>query len=193
MVSILGDYNYTFPKKIHLKHRLKDLLEKDVDEKYFLTQKFIDYITGVNYDNEKYDRKKAFESKFESVNGKGISGTITTREGGRSNDTFVAEQVGYIEKGTGKHQSNTIYNGENISPTLSASDAKEPVKIITVGNYGNGHHSQDVTDPKGLMPTLTTGNHNNGQVIAVKKKESEKDEKRLHYFRSWPVPSAIHL
>ena len=173
MVSILGDYNYTFPKKIQLKYRLKDLLEKDVDEKYFLTQKFIDYVTGVNYDNEKYNRKKMFESKFESVNENGISGTITTREGGRSNDTFVAEQVGYIEKGTGKHQSNTIYNGENISPTLSASDAKEPVKIITVGNYGNGHHSQDITGEDGLMPTLTTGNHNNGQVIAIKNNNSK--------------------
>ena len=34
MVSILGDYFYDFPKKIPLKLRLKDMLEKEVDEKY---------------------------------------------------------------------------------------------------------------------------------------------------------------
>ena len=32
MVSILGDYNYNFPKKIPLEKKLKDLLEDNVDE-----------------------------------------------------------------------------------------------------------------------------------------------------------------
>lgn len=36
MVSILGDYFYDFPKKIPLKLRLKDMLETQVDEKYYL-------------------------------------------------------------------------------------------------------------------------------------------------------------
>lgn len=37
MVSILGDYFYDFPQPIPLKLKLKDLLEKDVDEKYYLS------------------------------------------------------------------------------------------------------------------------------------------------------------
>ena len=41
MVSILGDYNYTFPKPIPLKLKLKDMLEDNVDEKYFLSEKMI--------------------------------------------------------------------------------------------------------------------------------------------------------
>ena len=41
-----------------------------------------------------------------------------------------------------------------------------PNKVLTIGNAGNGHHSKDVSDPKGISPTLTTGNHNNGQLIA---------------------------
>lgn len=40
MVSILGDYSYTFPKPIPLKLKLKDLLEKEVDEKYYLPEKY---------------------------------------------------------------------------------------------------------------------------------------------------------
>ena len=44
MVSILGDYNYNFPKKIPLEKKLKDLLEDNVDEKYYLSDKQLDYI-----------------------------------------------------------------------------------------------------------------------------------------------------
>lgn len=46
MISILGEYAYDFPCKIPLKYRLKDLLEKEVDEKYYLSQKMIDYISA---------------------------------------------------------------------------------------------------------------------------------------------------
>lgn len=46
MVSILGDYAYDFPFKINLKYRLKDFLEKQVDEKYYLSEKMINYITA---------------------------------------------------------------------------------------------------------------------------------------------------
>ena len=45
MVSLLGEYSYTFPPKQELKLRLKDMLDKDVDEKYFLSEKGIDYVT----------------------------------------------------------------------------------------------------------------------------------------------------
>lgn len=41
MVSILGDYYYEFPEPIKLEKRLKDLLEKNIDEKYYLTKRAI--------------------------------------------------------------------------------------------------------------------------------------------------------
>jgi DNA (cytosine-5)-methyltransferase 1 len=44
MVSIIGDYSYLFPKKVKLVKRLKDYLEKDVDEKYYLDDKTIERI-----------------------------------------------------------------------------------------------------------------------------------------------------
>ena len=40
MVSILGDYYYEFPKEIPLEYKLKDLLEKEVDEKYYLSDRY---------------------------------------------------------------------------------------------------------------------------------------------------------
>lgn len=48
MVSILGEYNYSFPKHIKLKYKLKDILEKDVPEKYFLSGKQISEIQKWN-------------------------------------------------------------------------------------------------------------------------------------------------
>lgn len=42
MVSILGDYFYSFPKKLGLKYRLKDFLDKQVDEKYYLSDKTVE-------------------------------------------------------------------------------------------------------------------------------------------------------
>lgn len=38
MISILGDYYYQFPRKQKLKYRLKDFLEDEVDEKYYLSK-----------------------------------------------------------------------------------------------------------------------------------------------------------
>ena len=48
MVSILGDSSYTFPQKQKLNYLLKDMLEKDVDEKYFLSDKDIERIESWN-------------------------------------------------------------------------------------------------------------------------------------------------
>lgn len=45
MVSILGDYYYEFPKPIPLQKRLADMLEDQVDEKYYLSDTAIKYIT----------------------------------------------------------------------------------------------------------------------------------------------------
>ena len=44
MVSILGDYSYTFPRWVKLEKRLKDYLEDEVDEKYYLSEEHINKI-----------------------------------------------------------------------------------------------------------------------------------------------------
>ena len=55
MVSILGDYNYTFPKPIPLKLKLKDMLEDNVDEKYYLSDSMKQYIFS---EDDKYKVNK---------------------------------------------------------------------------------------------------------------------------------------
>ena len=48
MISILGDYNYVFPKKQKLKLRLKDMLEEEVDESYYLSDNLLARTQGDN-------------------------------------------------------------------------------------------------------------------------------------------------
>ena len=38
--------------------------------------------------------------------------------------------MGYLEKGTGKHQSNMVYGSKGICPTIAHVDYKEPKKIV---------------------------------------------------------------
>lgn len=44
MVSILGDASFYFPKPFTLKKRLKDVLEKDVDESFYLSEKCVELL-----------------------------------------------------------------------------------------------------------------------------------------------------
>lgn len=85
MVSILGNYNYTFPKPIPLKLKLKDLLENDIDEKYFLSNKMIDFFKN----NEIKQKIKGNGFKFNVSDGCAIAKTITTKAGSRMDDNFI--------------------------------------------------------------------------------------------------------
>ena len=49
-VSILGYEYFEFPKKQELKLKLKDMLEEEVEEKYYLSNEMIKNITQVNKD-----------------------------------------------------------------------------------------------------------------------------------------------
>lgn len=57
MISILGDYLYQFPQPIPLEHKLKDLLETDVDEKYYLSDKAINGALNTNFETSKLENK----------------------------------------------------------------------------------------------------------------------------------------
>lgn len=119
-ISIKGKYSYAFPKKIPLKYRLKDLLEDEVDEKYFLSEEHI----------KRVENWKAYEKPLDNLmGGDSISGTITTHCG---KDSAGMKLVGVPNKvikvgnyGTG-HHAKDITSENGLSPT------------ITTGNHGLG-------------------------------------------------------
>ena len=86
MLSILGDYSYTFPKPIPLKLKLKDLLEDEVDEKYFLSEKMLNCFINPSDSGKKFGRDKQF---LRNLGNNEIAQTITTCAGNRANDNFI--------------------------------------------------------------------------------------------------------
>ena len=85
MISILGDYSYSFPKPIPLKLKLKNLLEDEVDEKYYLSDKMIEFFTK----NEEKQKENGNGFRFNVSDGNVIAKTITTRAGARMDDNFI--------------------------------------------------------------------------------------------------------
>ena len=75
MVTILGDYNYTFPKPIPLKLKLKDMLEDEVDDKYYLSEKMIQGMIKTNF--HQYQLKNRLQDRGGSID------TLTTSTGER--------------------------------------------------------------------------------------------------------------
>ena len=63
VISILGGGQYLFPNPIKLEKRLKDVLESNVDEKYYLSDKYLDYIKG------KEDKEYNFRVETSDIQG----------------------------------------------------------------------------------------------------------------------------
>lgn len=119
MFSILGDWHYAFPKKKPLKLKLKDMLEDRVDEKYYVSDKAIRYIT----------KQERIEKKYTQINGD-VSVPVTAVGQNNWTGTFISDKQGYIENGTGEHQSNAVYTSEGNARALVATEYKNPLKII---------------------------------------------------------------
>ena len=81
MISILGEYNYSFPTPIPLKIRLKDLLEKNVDEKFYLSSEKLERIQSWG----------GYEDPLKDTSRDRVCSTITTHVGKDSNGMQLVE------------------------------------------------------------------------------------------------------
>ena len=131
MVSILGDYSYTFPQPIPLKLKLKDLLEQNVDEKYYLSDKMIEFFTY----NEEKQKENGNGFRFNVSDGNCVAKTITTRAGCRMDDNYIkiknATEKGYIEAEEG--------DGINLSSRMEYQRGNVQKQMIqTIDTMGGG-------------------------------------------------------
>lgn len=77
-----GNVRYFFPKPFPLERRLKDVLEENVDEKYYLSDKMLEYFQRVNDD-------KSHGHNFTPKQGGGTAFALRTAPGTRVDDNFV--------------------------------------------------------------------------------------------------------
>ena len=168
MVSILGDCDYNFPAPYLLQRRLRDVLETDVEESFYLSDKMLQYFYRVNADI-------THGHKFTPKQGDDIAFTIRCSNGQRVDDNFIkVKQIGNLveDKGVGfkNPQRGRVYSDDGLDPTLNTCGGLE-IKIqqrphgfnkggiidialhnIVVGSM-QAHARRDTLD--GVSPTIT--------------------------------------
>ena len=87
-ISVLGDFYYDMPKGFALYKRLKDVLEKKVDEKYYLKKETID---NLNIHKQKQE-EKGNNFGWKPTDGGGLAFTVKTDANDRHTDNFIVEQ-----------------------------------------------------------------------------------------------------
>ena len=121
MVSILGDYYYDFPKTIPLTLRLKDMLGKEVDEKYYLSEETINRIQ--NWKAQQDPLKDIEKEKL-------ISPCSKARGAGEEHSGMVLISEPIIVAETDNHAKGGIYDINGIARTLLATEYKQPMQIV---------------------------------------------------------------
>ena len=99
--------NYEFPPKQELKLKLKDMLEDEVDEKYYLSDEMVDKIKASNFMQE---RKRIQEKEY--------CDTLLARYWKDPKCVEVNGKYGVFDTEKSKHQAGSVYDENGLSPTL---------------------------------------------------------------------------
>lgn len=154
------DHGFEFPEKYELKLRLKDLLEDNVDEKFYLSDEQVRRLTG-----------NVFNSANRRVQEKDYFDTLIARDykDPRLVNENAVKQIGNIVN-TGNWdnpQRGRIYSPDGCSPALNCcgGGGLEP-KIIQVGKINSSQDGVAVSE-EGVSPTHTAGHGNMPKVLKV--------------------------
>ena len=143
MVSILGDFKYSFPKTKILDRKLKDLLDEKVDEKYYLSDSKI----------EKISKWKAHQDPLKNIDKeKEISPCLTARGAGEEHSGMILINEDVYKKDNLKTQlcnklieENIVEEGDVVRHSYSNNRLKNGQK--NMGRIESQEH---------LSPTLDT-------------------------------------
>ena len=150
IVSIRKDIDtgrFEFPKPFPLDKRLRDVLEHEVDEKYYLKE-IGNFFIKNSFDMEAKGNGFRFEPHVHK--NADVAKTITTRAGGRMDDNFVLDadldvstfkfdsknpqlkQIGQIYPNSGNPQAGRIYDADGISLTMDSCSGENRMSKVLV-------------------------------------------------------------
>lgn len=170
-ISILGGGDFKFPDSIPLTTKLKDILEKEVDEKYYISDAMLGYFMGVNQKESKFPRQERFLSNVGRKN-QDVANSITTNAGQRPTDNFIIEDFYKSRPPRDYHEVSPTIRAERVGlkvvePNLKTRLCNELVRrgVVKGGEIINHSYTTSVqrdtldkyietTD--GTTPTLTT-------------------------------------
>lgn len=181
MISVLNfDGEFNFPETTELKVTLQDLLEKEVEERYFLSDRFIKYACDMENRNGFIRGKRFRPHDGESK----VAYTITTNPGGRATDNFVMLPAvgairgrpngdgGYTQKLHVKDEPivNTIttVQKDNVILVPQATKAGYAAAEVGDGIYTNRMKYKRGVVQKSMIPTLKTSVSDIGVVVTDK-------------------------
>ena len=101
-VSVLNENTFEFPEPILLDKKLKDILEDEVDEKYYISKAMMDHFMGVKQKPSKFPRKERFLANINRKD-QDRDNSITTNAGNRPTDNFVKEPFCVASRGRGEN------------------------------------------------------------------------------------------
>lgn len=171
----LDNGKFKYPEPFDNGIRLKDILENEVDEKFYIsTDKVKRFLTNLNTENALLYDSCQVKREGKAREYDDFCPTLTARDykDPRLVNDNVVRQIGNIVN-TGNWdnpQRGRIYSSNGCSPALNtcSGGGLEP-KIVQVGNInpsGKGMNG-NVFDENGLAPTLTT-NKGEGNKIAIR-------------------------
>lgn len=186
-VSILGThYPYQFPQPVPLKLRLKDMLEKDVEEKYYLSDKMVTFLVK-NNDKQK-ERGNGFRFLPQKSEQAEICNSITTQCGGRPTDTFIEQehpdlqQVGTLDI-KGQDSIKRVYSPNGISPTITTCEGgnrqpkiqeEQGIEVVGMLDNKNFDMHRRVYSPNGNCPCITAHGADHVHKIIEEDKPQER-------------------
>ena len=169
----LDNGKFKFPEPFDNGLRLKDMLEDEVDEKFYISEdKVKRLVTNLNDSNSLLYDPSQVKREGKSREYTEYAPTLTSRDykDPRLVNENVVKQVGNISASTGawnNPQVGRVYDPNGCSPTLNTcgGGGHEP-KVLQVGKINS---SQDgiVVDPKGISPTHTAGHGNTPKVLMI--------------------------
>jgi len=195
-ISIRNDIknDFTFPETEELKLRLKDMLEENVEEKYYLKETQVDKIKTSTYNqNNRRIQEKDFcdtlcardfkDPKCVRVGGmygqatrwglydeKGIAPTLVAAMGEGGGYIPMVKRIGGIfDNEKEKHQAGSIYDKEGIAPTLDAMQGgwRQPSIIEKLpGAYGRDFGSKGKIEDE-ICSTLQAAMGNGGGNVPL--------------------------
>jgi DNA (cytosine-5)-methyltransferase 1 len=187
MVSILGEWNYNFPKPIPLTKTMKDYLEDEVDEKYYINsekaQKLIQQLmeSGQLKDNRQYADGTINEPKTKDISN--CCPTLRSQRSGLMTVEPALHKIGNIYDSKG--QNGNIYSNTGISPAISSGTTENKnnggigssnaPKVIVASRGRNPQNPSDRTpgnyveqrlepNSEGICNTLTSVQKDNGEI-----------------------------
>ena len=128
------DMGFKFPEPMELKLKLKDILEDEVDEKYYLSDKFIN---GLLKHNE-HHREKGTGFIWKPRDLDGVASTL--RSNGAlcpTDNTIKCVQVAQMY-GTAREpnpQAGRIYDSNGLSPTMDSCNGGNRMPKVLINNY----------------------------------------------------------